>query len=132
MLLSKKLPRGRRYSTQLKYFALSLFSSGPKAYKFLPNVFCLPSKTSLCLWLQGFPATPGFNDEIFEAFASRVQTMSDRDCVCVLLIDEMSFKSYLNYDIKNDIVVGYEDLGWDSPRNSLLVTSALVFMVRGI
>jgi len=48
------------------------------------------------------------------------------------MIDEMSLKRFLSYDRCNDLVVGYEDYGVGYDRKKLEVTSALVFMVRGL
>ena len=130
--LSKRRPRGRRYSNDMKLFALSLYSSGPKAYHFLSGIFSLPKKTTLSVWLQGMQIPPGFSDDVIHAIESRIVGMNERDRVCGLLIDEMSLKCNLNYDVKDDVVVGLEDLGEGWNRKNAVVTSALVFMARGL
>jgi len=52
--------------------------------------------------------------------------------VCALMIDEMSLKSGLHYDSGIDTIIGFEDYGAGLGRHSNVVTSALVFMVRGL
>ena len=55
-----------------------------------------------------------------------------RKCkICSLMMDEMSLKSHLFYDISNDHIVGLEDyvIGESS---GLPATSALVIMVTGV
>ena len=46
-------------------------------------------------------------------------------------MDEMSLKVDLIYDPGKDQVIGFEDFG-KGERNSLIATSVLVFMARGI
>ncbi len=49
---ASKHPRGQRYTDDEKLLALSLYSHGPKAYRFLSSILTLPTKASLSLWLQ--------------------------------------------------------------------------------
>ena len=49
----------------------------------------------------------------------------------VLLMDEISLKKHLFYDISKDTLNGTEDYG-DYNSSGLLANSALVLMVRGI
>ena len=51
--------------------------------------------------------------------------------IFTLLMNEISLKSHLFYDISNDSVVGLEDYG-DGRRSGLVANSALVLIVRGI
>jgi len=103
------------------------------AYRFLSRLFSLPCKSTLSLWLQSMQVQPGFSDcELLKAIECKVSNLCDRDRVCALLVDEMALKSSLNYDQLNDTVVGYEDYGPSWERKKVIVTSALVFMVRGL
>ncbi|KAL1516509.1 hypothetical protein ABEB36_000418 [Hypothenemus hampei] len=45
--LTNAKPKERRYSMKYKEFALSLYFLGPRAYKFLKKLLCLPSKRLL-------------------------------------------------------------------------------------
>ena len=129
---SQVAPKGRRYSTDAKLLALSLHNYGPKAYRFLSEMLALPSRTTLSFWLQTLQVMPGFCQDVIQAIACKVRCLRPEDRVCVLMIDEMSLKRYLAYDRFNDLVVGYEDYGSGFDRKKLEVTSALVFMIRGL
>ena len=43
-LHSKKSPKGHRYNSETKAFALTLYHLSGKAYKMISKLFCLPSK----------------------------------------------------------------------------------------
>jgi hypothetical protein len=130
--LAKKSPKGRRYSDYAKLLALNLYSHGPKSYRFLSNMFTLPTKSTLSLWLQSMQVRPGISDELLHATSIRVNTLQDRDRVCALMIDEMSIKTSSCYDKQSDVIFGFHDCGETSERESVVATSALVFMVRGL
>ena len=125
---SQDAPKGRRYSTDAKLLALSLHSYGPQAYRFLSQMFALPSRSTLSVWLQSLEIMPRFCQDVIHAIPCKVQCMTSKDRVCVLMIDEMSSKIFLAYDCCNDLIVGYEDCGPGYSRKKLPVSSALVFM----
>ena len=129
---SKVSPKGRRYSNDAKLLALSLYSHGPRAYRFLSEMFALPSRSTLSVWLQSLQILPGFCNDLIRAVEFKTRTLVARDRVCLLMIDEMSVKRFLSYDGLADLVVGYEDCGAGYDRKQLEVTSALVFMIRGL
>jgi len=58
--------------------------------------------------------------------------ISCRDRVSALLVDEMAAKRSLNNDQLNDVVIGYEDFRPSLGKWKHIVTSALVFVVRGL
>ena len=130
--MASRPPKGRRYSLDMRLLSLSLYNSGPKAYKYLATIFCLPSKRSLTKWLENMKCTPGFHEETFVGLAERFKFLKDHEKTCCLLIDEINFKSHLQYDRHNDNVVGYEDLSVFGGRSPKLAKSALVFMLRGM
>ena len=55
--------------------------------------------------------------------------MSDNARICTLVMDEMSLKSHLFYNVAQDSIIGFETLG-DGKTSSLVANSSLVFMVR--
>ena len=130
--MASRPPKGRRYSLDMRLLSLSLYNSGPKAYKYLATIFCLPSKRSLTKWLENMKCTPGFHEETFVGLAEHFKFLKDHEKTCYLLIDEINFKSHLQYDRHNDNVVGYEDLSVFGGRSPKLAKSALVFMLRGM
>ena len=75
---------------------------------------------------------PGVSDDFMHETSIRVEGLQDRDRVCVLKIDEMSLKSNLSYDKLCDVIYGFHDCGKGFDRQETFVTSALVFMVRGL
>jgi len=85
---SQVAPKGRRYSTDAKLLALSLHSHGPQAYRFLSQMFALPSRSTLSVWLQSLPVMPGFCQDVIQALSCKVQCLTPKDRVCVLMIDE--------------------------------------------
>lgn len=61
----------------------------------------------------------------------RVSIMSDLGKKCVILFNEISIKSYLEYSRKLDIIVGFEDLG-TLGRITSKASRALLFYLRGL
>lgn len=131
MRLSARKKFGRRFSPIDKSFALSLYFSGPKAYSLCQRLFVLPSKRTLQIWLAKLDIKPGFTESVFSLLEKKVNSMAERDRVCILLLDEMSLKSALSYDTSRDVIVGFEDYGHLGTGKEL-ANSALVFMVKGI
>ena len=122
---------GIRYTKQDKTFALQLYFKSPAAYRMLKDMFKLPSKTTLTNWLSNSRAQPGIDDTFFKAVQCKVKNMSDRDRTCVLLMDEISIKSNLQYNAATDRIEGFEDYG-NTDRTRHIVSSVLVFMLRGL
>ena len=64
-----------------------------EAYRFCSKLFCLrPSVTMLRLWLRRLHVKPGFCDNVFDMLKRKSVGIADADCVCVLVLDEMSLK----------------------------------------
>lgn len=130
LVLLDKSPKGARYSSEFKQFALSLFLLGPKAYKKLSKFIRLPSPSTLRKVTEHWKMSPGFNVFVFKILELRVPLMSEKSKDCILCIDEMSIKANLFYNVSRDVVVGFENLG--NKRSTNIATSVLVTMVRGI
>ena len=129
--IGKQRLKGRRYTNKDKLFAFALHYQSPSAYRFCRKIFALPCERSLRRWLEKVRVQPGFNNTSFEILQRKAKTMSERDKVCVLTLDEMSLKSGLYYDLQKDIIEGMEDFG-SLGKSKNLATQALVFMVRGL
>lgn len=128
--LVKKSEHGKRYTNELKQFALSLYFLSPKCYKHLQKTFCLPSYRSLCRFIEKVTFTPGVNDMLFKLLKLKVEKLQPQDKICVLCFDEISLKTNLFYNYGTDTVIGLEDNGkgcTDKPASS-----ATVLMVRGM
>ena len=129
--IGKQRLKGRRHTKKAKLFAFALHYQSPSAYKFCRKMFALPCERSLRRWLEKVRVQPGFNNTSFEILQQKAKTMSERDTVCVLTLDEMSLKSGLYYDLQKDIIEGMEDFG-SLGKSKNVATQALVFMVRGL
>ena len=97
---SEVAPKGRRYSDDANYTRVSViqYNHGPRAYRFLSEMFALPSRSTLSVWLQSLQILPGFCNDLIRAVEFKTRTLAARDRVCVLMIDEMSVKRFLSYD----------------------------------
>jgi len=131
MKLSKCKKFGHRFSHGDKNFALSLYFCGPKAYSFCQQLFLLPSKRTLQLWLSTLNVSPGFCDTVLNLLGKKISKMHPRNKACLLMLDEMALKATLTYDSSKDVVVGFEDFG-HLGAGTALCNNALVFMVKGL
>ncbi|CAB4020832.1 Transposable element P transposase [Paramuricea clavata] len=122
---------GKRYTPEMKSFAISLYHVSGKAYRLVSKFFNLPSKSSLLRWVSGLPISPGISQKALDAIESKVKCMSDAGKLCTISMDEISLKTSLMYDSRRNEVVGVEDFG-NGHRTNRLATAAVVFMARGI
>lgn len=126
---SKISARQRRYSTEMKEFALTIYFYSPKAYNFLRKKLFLPHPAMLRKWLSVFNCEVGFLQEVFDFLKEQART-SDYLQDVALTFDSMAIRSQLLYDKKTDKHCGYVDLGNVSAVDSEeLATEALVLMI---
>ena len=123
--------KGRRYSKEMRAFALSLYHVSGKAYRLVSKLFYLPSKSSLRRWVSGMSKSPELNDEAMKVIETKVRSMTEHGRLCSLCLDEMSLKNNLFYDSYSDEVVGFENYG-KGEKTATVATSAIVVMARGI
>ena len=124
-------PRGQRYNSNEKMFALSLWHASPKCYNLLRSTFCLPSTTTLRRSIKMINMKPGFHPRILECIKDKNATFNAQESLVAIAFDEMSIKTSLRYDERLDSIVGYEDLV-DGKRSDKIASYATVFMIRGI
>lgn len=132
VMLSNRKVMGLRWLAKDKALALSLYHASPKCYRVLGKIFQLPTKQTLCRLLRSVEVYPGFPTQILNAFREKVKSLELSDKKCAILFDEMSLKSAVSFDSRNDCVEGFEDLGPMLGRTKYVGTSALVFMARGL
>lgn len=126
----KKLPK--RYSMQLRKFAVTLNFYSPKAYTFVRREFnsVLPSPRTLSKWYTNVDAEPGFTKE-----ALNTLTLACKNCpysiYCALSMDEIAIRKCLEFD--GHKYHGFVDYGFeiDSDAKSE-ATECFVFMVTAI
>ena len=123
--------RGRRFDDNFKAWALTLYHISGKAYRFLTKLFNLPSKKTLTNTVATFASDVGFTEKSLYVIKQRADSLPAAGKICYLLMDEISLKSHLFYDISKDHLVGLEDFG-DGKSSGLVANSALVLMARGI
>lgn len=122
----------KKYSAELRTFALTLNFYSPKAYKYVRKIFknFLPDSSTIRKWYSVLNGRPGFTKEVFEALKCKVHKLKT-PIFCNLVIDEIAIRQQVVYD--GNRYYGYVDLGIDSIDNSdidnpRLTKSALVFM----
>ncbi|XP_039307028.1 uncharacterized protein LOC120358159 [Solenopsis invicta] len=104
---------------------------GKRGYNCLRNVFQhIPSIQTLQLVLQKIPLAPGLNSLILRHLQNISKKMTIKDKVCILIWDEVSIQSNVMYDVRRDIIYGYED--WGNNRTSKVADHAFLFMLRGL
>ena len=128
-LHSRKRHR-RRYSSEMKSIAISLYHASGKAYRLLSKLFILPDKSSIHRYISKLPSSTGISQAALKIIEKKVKQMSPRDKLCTLCMDEVSLKTHLFYSIKSDKIIGLED--FSLYRTNKVATSALVLLLRSI
>lgn len=124
----KNKPRGRRYTTDEKIMALSIFKQSTKAYSFLEKLFVLPSKRRLQKLLSQIPLKPGINEDIFKHLKKTVCRLPKEKRLCTLIFDEVAIEPGLYFNKGH--IIGFEDFGYKN--TSKIADHALVFMLKSI
>ena len=126
-------PTDRRYSDEVKEFALTLYFYSPKAYRYVRSIIPLPNQSLLRKWSSSVNCEPGFFKEAFTALASEVS----RDAIkkdCCLVIDAMAITKQTIWDPKKDCYAGFVDYGQGGPildDPEMLASKAHVFLLVG-
>ncbi|CAB4002853.1 THAP domain-containing 9, partial, partial [Paramuricea clavata] len=68
----KSAPTARRYSDEIKEFALTLYFYSPRAYKYVRSLVPLPNPSLIRKWSSSFKCAPGFIDEAFTSLSQKV------------------------------------------------------------
>lgn len=102
----------KKYSPELRTFALTLNFYSSKAYKYVRKTFntCLPSLRTLSKWYQTVDGRPGFTKEAFNALKARAES-SKEELIYTLVFDEMKIKNLVEYEPLSQRSFGYVDFG---------------------
>lgn len=115
----------KKYSPQLRAFALTLNFYSTKAYNYVRKTFntCLPSIKTLGKWYRSVDGHPGFTKEAFEALKFKA-SQAKEPIYCCIIFDEMKIER------KVEKTFGYVDFGGtiDSDCKEEC-TDALVYLV---
>ena len=93
--LHSKKNKGKRYTPEMKSFALSLYHMSGKAYRLVSKFFNLPSKRSLSNWVSDLPQSPGLTKAALDVIESKIKCMNDASKLCSISMDEISLKTSL-------------------------------------
>lgn len=80
--------KGRRYSKEMKQFALTLLYYSPKAYKFCRSILSLPHPASIRNWISSVNAEPGFLNNVL----TQLSKLNVEDKDCNLILDGMEWQ----------------------------------------
>ena len=125
-------PSGRRYSDEIKEFALTLHFYSPKAYKYVRSIVPLPNPSLVKKWSASFKCAPGFIEDAFTSLSNEIAASNNsRDCC--LVIDAMSIRKQTLWNPEEDKYSGFTDLGDTIPnrQSEKLASEALVFLLVG-
>ena len=67
---------GKRYTEEIKKFALTLHFYSPNAYNFVRKAFSLPCPSSLAHWTSTVKCDPGFLKDVFTHLQKKVKQIS--------------------------------------------------------
>ena len=128
----KASPSGRRYSDEIKEFALTVYFYSPKAYKYIRSIIPLPNQSLIRKWSTSLKCNPGFIEEAFTSLSDLISgSPINKDCC--LVIDAMSIRKQTLWDAEKDRYSKFVDLGDEiqSDKSAKLASEALVFLLVG-
>lgn len=121
-----------KWSAEEKELYLKFHYKSPSFYKFLKKEgFLLPSQKTLSRWYDVLPFGTGISKNILYMLKQKLKDLPANNRKCVLVFDEMSTKVELEYNSKEDIIYGFEDLG-EFGRNKNMANHCLLLMLRGL
>lgn len=124
---------GRRYTEQVKEFAVTVNFYSPKAYQFLRTILPLPAPSRIKIWAGSVECEPGFITEAFNILRNEIKDHPEKKDCC-LVFDAMAIRKQTLYDQKNDEYVGFVNYGLAEikPPDNVLASEALVFALVGL
>lgn len=127
-LQKRKLGKRKKYSPELRQFAVTLSFFSPNAYNYVRRVFdtCLPHRSTIGKWFQKVDAEPGFTKEAFVTLKKHVE-LQNRPTLLSLVMDEIKIRELLEWDGKK--THGYVDYGVElEDEGNNQAKEAFVFM----
>jgi len=120
----------KKYSAELRQFALTLNFYSAKAYKYVRKTFnnFLPDPSTIQKWYSVLDGRLGFTKEVLDALKCKVKK-SKTPIFCNLIMDEMTIREHIFYD--GNQYYGHVDVGLDQNDSDKpwKAKSALVLMV---
>ena len=126
---SNRKPQGRRYTSSMKQFALTLYFYSHRSYNYLRERIHLPDDASIRSWICSYNCYPGFLEEAFK-FLSNLTLKEAKFEDCALIIDSMSIRKQVVWDNARNKFCGYvECVGLVDGKEECLASEALVFLI---
>lgn len=121
-----------KWTSEEKDLFLKFHYRSPSFYKFLlKEGFTLPSPSTIVRWYNTIEFSTGISIKILQMLNEKFKDTPELEKRCVLVFDEMSIKTELEYNTKEDCVYGFSDLG-ELGRERSFSEYALLFMLRGL
>ncbi|EFN89568.1 hypothetical protein EAI_05937, partial [Harpegnathos saltator] len=121
--------QARRYTEQDKMFCINIYRKSRSAYNFLAKYLLCPSSTTLDNQFKKININTGCNNIISKYLKQVAKEISDiKDLYCIVIWDEMSLQPAVQYNEKEDKIIGFED--WGTRRIRKFADHAIVFYMR--
>lgn len=91
--------------------SLAIYKQSPKAYRFLSQIFSLPSKQTLNIHVSHIRFRTGINDMLFLNIKKLVSNLNLYEKTAFITWDEMSLTTFLEYNLFLDEIDGFVDIG---------------------
>ncbi len=103
---NKAPPGGRRYSDEIKKFAVTIQYYSPKAHNFLRSIIPLPAPSLIKRWARLVDCEPGFITEALDILKSEILDQPEKKDCC-LVFDAMAIRKQTLWDAKQDEFVAF-------------------------
>lgn len=129
--LSKKKPKGQRYTKEVKKMCINIYFLSPKVYRSLRKKLKLPSTSTLKRVTRKWQCESGLNYFFFEGMKQKLSGASEKYKYCTIAVDEISLNPHLNYNVANDKLEGVADFVGPQIKDKI-ANHATVLMARGL
>jgi DNA transposase THAP9 len=129
----KRFKKGgkRKFTPEMRAFALTLNFYSPKAYNYIRQTFnnSLPHPSTLRSWYHEVKVTEGFTEESFKTLNTKSveYKAKGKPLYCSLMLDEMHIKKQIEWDGK--YCHGFSSIGKNSNSSELAMKAATQVLV---
>ncbi|GFO44835.1 THAP domain-containing protein 9 [Plakobranchus ocellatus] len=122
---------GRRYSEEMRSFAVILHFYSAQAYECLKIHLTLPNVSTIRRWSSSIDCEPGFFTEALDDLQTRKYSQAQMRDVCIMF-DCMAIKKEFVFDSKTGKYSACVDFGSTADSSDHLPTEELVVMAVGL
>lgn len=101
----------KKYSENVRQFAMAIMYYSPNTYRYVRSVFNnnLPAPSTIRAWLSSVDGAPGINDQALDALRKKAEEYAERgeEFLINMMCDEMSIKTKMDWDDKKRKFIGY-------------------------